>query len=117
MRAVPKDIRSTQRKRARKVLERTGRPYICGYRSDGTVADYACGRSPSVPDAPGGCYPGIRTLQANHINKNLMDIDPVNLEWLCPSCHKEIDSTTEKGVSTIDDEFGYNIKDPFGLGG
>jgi hypothetical protein len=44
-----------------------------------------------------------------------MDIDPVNLEWLCPSCHKEIDSTTKKGVSTLNDEFGYGLDDPFGL--
>jgi hypothetical protein len=28
-----------------------------------------------------------------------MDNDLVNLEWLCPSCHKLEDSKTEKGVS------------------
>jgi uncharacterized protein YlaI len=44
-----------------------------------------------------------------------MDIDPVNRVWLCPSCHKEIDSTTKKGVSTLNDEFGYGLDDPFGL--
>lgn len=46
-------------------------------------------------------------LQANHINKNIYDNDPSNLEWLCASCHKERDQQTEKGVSVIDNEFGY----------
>jgi hypothetical protein len=104
---APKDPRSTQRKRARKILTATGRPLVCGIDSNGIIADYACGRSPVLVDAPGGFYPGIGTLQANHKNKNIMDNDPANLEWLCASCHKEIDSTTAKGVSTINDEFGY----------
>lgn len=51
----------------------------------------------------------MATLQANHINKNIMDNDPVNLEWLCASCHKEIDQTTAKGVSVKEDEFGYGF--------
>lgn len=38
-----------------------------------------------------------------------MDNDPVNLEWLCASCHKEIDQTTAKGVSVKEDEFGYGF--------
>lgn len=112
MPATPKDPRSTQRKRARRVLERTGRPYFCGSTSGNSpdeVGPHGCGRSPTLSDAPGGCYPGIGTLQANHINKNIMDNDPVNLEWLCASCHKEIDQTTEKGESVLDDEFGYGL--------
>lgn len=49
-------------------------------------------------------------LQVNHINKNVLDNDPVNLEWMCPSCHKYKDSATEKGVSIKgDDEHGYGI--------
>ncbi len=53
--------------------------------------------------------PGIGSLQANHINKVLEDIDPVNGEWLCASCHKEEDSLTEKGVSKVGDEYGYGF--------
>lgn len=93
----PIDPRSTWRKRARKVLENAGRPYWC--------AD--CGRSPTVKDAPGGYYPGMATLQADHENKTLSDIDPVNLNWRCSSCHKESDARTAKGVSIKGDEWGY----------
>lgn len=49
------------------------------------------------------------TLQANHKNKVLSDIDPANLEWLCPSCHKEKDAKTEVGVSIKGDEWGYGL--------
>jgi uncharacterized protein YlaI len=56
----------------------------------------------------------MASLQVNHINKDILDNDPVNLEWVCSSCHKLIDSQTEKGVSIKGDEFGY---DPFGLTG
>lgn len=106
---TPKDPRSTQRKRARKVLFRTGRPFIC--------ADENCGRSPKdgLPkDAPkhlelGPIDPTMRELQANHINKNIMDNDPVNLEWLCPLHHKRKDMQTEKGVSLVEDEMGYGF--------
>lgn len=101
----PLDPRSTQRKRARKVLFRLGVPYICGSNSmDGS----GCGRSPKeLPkDAPHDLelapvekqFASV-TLQANHVNKNIMDNDPVNLEWLCPSCHRLKDQLTEKGVS------------------
>lgn len=107
MRGTPKDPRSTQRKRARDVLNRTGRKYFCGSRSDGSTSPDGCGRSPTLGDAPGGTYPGMATLQANHINKNIMDNDPANLEWLCPSCHREKDNRTAKGVSVIENEFGY----------
>ena len=60
-----------------------------------------------MQEAPGGMFPGIGTLQVQHINKNIMDNDPANLEWLCASCHKEVDQQTAKGVSTINDKFGY----------
>lgn len=100
------DPRSTQRKRARKVLFRLGLPYMC---TD-------CGKSPkSLPaDAPRNLSlapVGMRTvsgLQCNHINKVILDNDPANLEWLCNSCHKLKDSRTAKGVSVIKDEFGYD---------
>lgn len=104
---VPKDPRSTQRKRARKVLFRIRRPFYC----------VVCGKSPKngLPkDAPrdlelGPIDPNMRELQANHINKNIMDNDPVNLEWLCPLHHKQKDMQTEKGVSLIKDEMGYGL--------
>lgn len=54
-------------------------------------------------------YPNMGSLQANHKNKVLSDIDPANLEWLCASCHKEKDSKTEVGVSIKGDEFGYGL--------
>lgn len=108
----PKDPRSTQRKRARKVLEATGRPYFCGSTSsdmwDEVSAD-GCGRSNRDEEAPGGFFPAMGELQVNHINKNIMDNDPANLQYLCPSCHKEKDQQTEKGVSLVTDEFGYNF--------
>jgi hypothetical protein len=107
---VPKDPRSTQRKRARRILEQRQTPLVCGYKASGEMGEHGCGRSPDpafADLASGGVYPGIGTLQVNHINKNIMDNDPVNLEYLCASCHKEIDQTTEKGQSVIDDEFGY----------
>jgi hypothetical protein len=49
----------------------------------------------------------MESLEANHINKILSDLDPVNLEWLCKSCHKYADSATAKGVSSVGDEYGY----------
>ena len=51
----------------------------------------------------------LSKLEANHKNKNIMDNDPQNLEWLCPRDHKLEDSKTEKGVSKIQDEFGYGL--------
>lgn len=105
----PGDPRSTWRKRARAVLIREGFPLWCGSTREGGVSEWGCGRSPSDPDAPGGHYPGMGALQANHKNKVLSDIDPANLEWLCPSCHKEKDQLTEKGVSIKGDEMGYGF--------
>lgn len=93
----PKDPRATWRRRARLVLERSGRPYWCA----------VCERSPTNKDAPGGCWPGMATLEANHKNKVLSDIDLVNLEWLCKSCHKLADMVTKPGVSPKGDEHGY----------
>ena len=109
MKGIPKDPRSTQRKRARQVLFKLGIDYICK----------DCGRSPKyLPrDAPQTLRLAreyLRTvtgLQVNHINKDIMDNDPSNLEWLCPSCHKIKDSQTEKGVSVLEDNsFGYDLE-------
>jgi hypothetical protein len=110
------DPRSTGRKRGRKTLEREGFPYWCASTRDGDVNSryvrgllVGCGRSPSAEDAPGGVYPNMGALQVQHKNKNVMDNDPANLEWLCSSCHKVEDSQTEKGVSLKGDEHGYGF--------
>lgn len=95
----PVDPRSTWRKRARKVLDSVGRPEWCEN----------CGRSPTDKEAPGGYYPGMGTLQVNHKSKVLADIDPANLERLCPSCHKEVDSVSAKGVDPEYDRHGYGL--------
>lgn len=108
---IPKDIRSTGRKRGRASLFKTRRRYSCTY----------CGVTCSIrpPDAPKnfedfwpinefGISATKSALQCNHLNKNLLDVDPVNLEWACASCHKLIDQTTDKGISVKDDEFGYD---------
>jgi hypothetical protein len=115
MSAEPKDPRSTGRKRGRAVLQKTHRPYFCGATSDGDVLPGYCGRTPnsSVVDPPGGCWPGLAGLQVDHINKNVLDNDPANLTWACPSCHKEVDSKTAVGVSRKDNEYGYATLDPF----
>lgn len=104
----PKDPRSTQRKRARQILFRSGEPYVCNH----------CGKSPKeLPkDAPRNLELApihlrtVSSLQANHINKDIMDNDLVNLEWLCPSCHKIADSKTEKGVSPVEPDLDYGIE-------
>jgi hypothetical protein len=77
---------------------------------DGSVREHGCGRSPLLVEAPGGFYPGMGVLQANHINKILRDCDPANLEWLCASCHKMRDQQTDIGVSVLEDEQGYGPK-------
>lgn len=112
----PLDPRSTGRKRGRAVLKEIGRPEWCGSTQEGGVkvevynnVKVGCGRSPVREDAPGGYYPSMETLQVNHINKNVLDNDPVNLEWLCASCHKVKDSQTEKGESAKGDEYGYGL--------
>lgn len=101
MQKKPKDPRSTQRKRARKVLENSTRTYQCECSSyPGCKHEGICGYIPSTQGRSD-------TLDANHINKNLFDLRLSNLEWLCRGCHKRADKRTERGVSTIQDEFGY----------
>lgn len=106
----PIDPRSTGRKRGRLVLFREGQEYVCA----GTE-EVTCGKTSKrlPPDAPIIiAWPESNrvlesSLQVNHINKNVLDNDPANLEWLCASCHKLKDSQSSKGVSIIEDEFGY----------
>lgn len=108
MKGTPRDPRSTMRRRGRNVLFRLRLIYACN----------DCGKSPPIlpSDAPKDLQlaaPYLRTvkqLQVNHINKDIWDNDPVNLEWLCPSCHKLKDKQTAKGISIKGDEWGYDLE-------
>lgn len=106
-RAEPKDIRSTGRKRARAVLlklvEEGEREFKCECTENHSWHQGVCGWEPDRTRPLGR----DNNLDANHINKNLLDVDPANLEWLCRRCHRAKDRETEKGVSRIEDEFGY----------
>ncbi len=96
-----RDPRSTGRKRARRVLiklvESGERDYCCA----------VCGHIPTISYKESSRKGDI--LDANHINKNWLDNDSANLEWLCRPCHYEKDRSTGKGVSSVEDEFGFNI--------
>lgn len=96
-----KDVRSTGRKRARRALEQSGRPYAC--ECEGECGSDACGvHTASDNRVQCGYTPENQsrsdTLDANHKNKNWLDNDPANLEWLCRPCHRALDRRTEKGV-------------------
>ncbi len=98
------DPRSQARKRLRTALweitEAGGRKFCCA----------KCGYVPVGYSGGGRKDPALNrsnNLDANHINKNILDCDPVNGEWLCRTCHKNEDSVTAKGVSKIKDEMGY----------
>ncbi len=96
-----RDRRSTGRKRGRAVLiklvESGERKYCCA----------ECGHVPSTSYKESSRKGDI--LDCNHKNKNWLDNDPSNLEWLCRSCHYEKDRATAKGVSATEDEYGYGI--------
>lgn len=95
----PKDPRSTQRKRARAVLVKVGRPLVC--------AD--CSKPEKTKTDPD--YNGrIHALEVNHKDKNIMNNDPINLEYLCSHpCHKKKDSQTAKGVAVEEVDHGYGF--------
>lgn len=96
-----KDWRSTGRRKCRKVLYRAYVTYRCR----------KCHKTTTEPpsDAPPWFdeiwpkknrvlnYP----LQCNHKTKDLTQNDESVNEWLCAPCHKEEDSKTSKGVSTM----------------
>lgn len=94
---TPVDLRSTGRKRARSILLKAVEQELVAF------ACNQCGWTPI------GKLSRSNNLDVNHINKNLEDVDLANLEFLCRKCHKEKDSQTERGVSVIDDEFGYEL--------
>lgn len=75
------------------------------HKHDGELVD---GYVVVVPD-DARYYSNLGSLQANHKNKMLSDIDLANGEWLCPSCHKEEDQQTDVGVSKEGDEYGYGF--------
>ena len=97
------DARSTGRKRLRKVLLNLVKAgeleYCCNN----------CGYVPSIPWNVPSRSGDI--LDANHKNKNWLDCDPVNGEFLCRPCHYEKDRATEKGVAKeeYNDPYGYGI--------
>lgn len=105
---IPKDIRSTMRKRARKTLFKLGVPYRCN-KCGGFPIKIPADLPPELVEIKIDLDNRVSELQANHINKNLLDLDPVNLEWLCPACHKNADKVTAKNVSPKGDEHGYGI--------
>lgn len=87
----PKDARSTGRKRGRAVLQKSSRPYACACKnSSHSWHEGECGHRPKEQSRSD-------TLDVNHKNKNILDNDPANLEWLCRRCHKAEDSETAKG--------------------
>lgn len=99
MKEEPLDARSTGRKRARKVLFESGRPFICA----------GCDWVPEGVSPKGEILDPVKltrsnNLDANHINKNILDNDPANLEWLCRTCHREKDRATDKGVPPVEDD-------------
>ena len=91
------DERSTGRKRARAVL-------LVAV-AEGLI-EFKCRKCGFIPV---GELSRDNNLDAQHKNKNWMDNDLANLEWLCRKCHKEEDRQTEKGVSLKDDEYGYGL--------
>jgi hypothetical protein len=96
-----KDWRSTGRRKARRELFNNYVEFKC----------VGCGRTSKEPpkDAPkhfDEIWPEANrtldySLQANHKTKNYRDNDVSLLEWLCQPCHKERDSSTGKGESTV----------------
>lgn len=105
MSKVPKDPRSTGRKRGRAALFNLWPdvPYTCS----------ECGKVPirRPPDMPEDIDFESGTLnhslQVQHINKDVLDNDEVNLKWMCASCHKLEDQQSGVGESLKDNEFGY----------
>lgn len=104
-----KDWRSTGRRKARKVLFESYRPFVCvGYILNGT--QYHCGKTTIEPpkDAPSWfdeIWPEenrvLSQLQADHESKDVTSNDEEFLNWRCPSCHKKQDQQTEKGQATV----------------
>lgn len=101
-----KDIRSTGRRRARRVLYKAYVPFKC----------VDCGKTNSVPpkDAPkwfdeiwpeeNRVLKESEGLQADHETKDLEINTEDDCNWRCPKCHKQKDMQTDKGESTQEDK-------------
>lgn len=96
------DPRSTYRKRARRILiglvEAGEREYRCE----------SCGYVPEIPWTVPSRSGDI--LDADHKNKNWADLDPANLQWLCRKCHYAKDRSTPRGISPVDEDYGYDFE-------
>lgn len=88
----PKDPRSTGRKRGRAVLQKSKRRYECECVDEDH--DWHEGKCAWKPDKQSRS----QTLDVDHLNKNVLDNDPINLRWKCRRCHKASDAKTAKGV-------------------
>ena len=96
-----RDWRSTGRRKARKELFASHVPFKCSI----------CGKTSIEPpkDAPpwfDEIWPTDNrcldySLQADNETKDLTNNDVSVLSWKCAPCHKESDSQTEKGETTI----------------
>ena len=111
-----KDWRSTGRKRGRRILYETRRPFACVGWTNEYGVEMPCGKTTidPPPDAPSWfeeIWPEedrvLSQLQVDHENKDYTDNDPANLDWRCASCHRNADNLTEKGVSRVQDSSGY----------
>ena len=106
------DWRSTGRRKARRSLFNAQVPYKC----------VDCHKTSLVPpkDAPPWfedlwpeenrvlSYP----LQADHESKDLTNNDPQFLNWRCAPCHKKRDSQTDKGESTVIEDYWSGVSKP-----
>lgn len=100
-----KDWRSTGRRKARSTLFKARIDYKC----------VDCGRTSIEPpkDAPSWfaeIWPEEQrvlaySLQADHETKDYSANDLEQVNWRCQPCHKKHDAQTEKGESTIQQEF------------
>lgn len=103
-----KDWRSTGRRKARRALYDAMVPYQCvGYKKSGKIIP--CGKTSKEPpkDAPSWfaeIWPTTNRvldnpLQADHESKDLTNNSLDHLNWRCSSCHRYMDSQTEKGTA------------------
>lgn len=109
---TPKDIRSTGRRRGRAALKKAGRVYQCECTGECGKTHVGNEKFPNMCLYTPEKQSRSDTLDVDHINKNLLDNDPVNLKWMCRKygCHKNSDKVTSKGVSRKDNEQGYNLE-------
>lgn len=106
------DWRSTGRRKARRELYRNGVEYKCAGVPELNIT---CGVTSKEPpkDAPANfleLWPEEKRvldypLEADHESKDWQNNSIEFLNWRCRSCHKKHDSMTEKGESTVKNEW------------